>query len=531
MKLEKEDIEGEADTTQLGPGDRYLFDLKPNHGTSQGADDSVEVPQRVLAVCPYTHTFRAPVKGRWVGLPLLSVFVKEFAYVTEGSLHATAAIGSPGASLDPRVTIPAYVRELAEGVLRVQGREDECLAAGRAYSGELRHVLQSGPLPMEMKKDAVSSSNGSTKDVEAADERGDLCCNMFRGGETVATEELKGGVNVDLLSLLNTLPPRIVLRQRDVILHDVLRQEAPMPFGEPLQILRYDHLPRGVPQRRLLVVMKPYGIPVHPSGRSRKNSVTSILEDVFGGVDAHRYYAVPYESIGQERDQMPGVRWISVLHKKYGFELIRVWVGEGYVSLPSWEALQSYLSREDGSAPKDKGLKPYVVHRLDSATSGVLLFALDSASARITAELLSRKEDLVVDEHPHSNGKTKTPSDVGSGCSKHYLAKVHGCFDARKLASGEHNCCLAAFPPALQSSTSYCDDSPWLRIDRPIGCYSYHESLYWCPDAAVTQSWFDEQDRDQKINVSCTAQRIASSNKQVPGRKRAKYSSTEEMKL
>ncbi|ORC88084.1 uncharacterized protein TM35_000181410 [Trypanosoma theileri] len=418
-----------------------------NSGSSGGG-------RRVLAVAPYPFTFRAPAKGRWIGRPLLHVVAREFAYVPP----LTAINDRPRASLDPRITVPAYIEELRNGLLWLNGREAECRAAGEAYSAELQRLRG------EHTNENISSS--------------------------VNVEEMM--IDDEAVELL-LQQQHLVLQQKDIVLHQVLRREAPMPCDEPLHILRYDHIPRGTPPRRLLVLSKPHGLPVHPSGRNRKNSVTSIMEDIFGGVDAHRYHAVELEKSDIEHEE--GVVLMSIRHKEYDFELIRVWIGDKYVSRDAWEELHSLLRKEQDV----KGLKAFVVHRLDAATSGVLLFGLDSVSARITAELVAQKGDVYdnigVTTSTEAEASTATEIETIIGCTKQYFARVHGRFDVMKLVKGQHHCTQVK-PPSSLVSVNGDETVCWLRVDRPIGCLSYHESLYWCPDAEMTNSWMKEKEAE-----------------------------------
>lgn len=520
------DNQGDADT-QYVPGDRYPLELAATEDSQLVSTRNNELPRRILVVCPYRYTYRAPVKGRWVGLPLLTVFVKEFAYIPEvSSACLAAAFNAPQACLDPRVTIPAYVNELVNGALRLHGREAECRAAGRAYTEELSRILHSTTLALATRESFPASVG----------HEGALCVRetqRVQDGER--GEALGEGSEVDLISLLNTFPPRLVLRQRDVILHDVQRHEAPMPFGEPLLILRYDHTTHGASGHRLLVLKKPCGIPVHPSGRCRKNTVTSILEDVFGGVDAHRYHAVPHDGDDGGSTLEPGVQSIAIRHKLHDFELIRVWVGEGYVSCSAWEELQAMIQQE--TSPVGGGnakLKVYVVHRLDSGTSGVLLFGLDSTSARMTAELLSQKDDKDVAEISPSDGvvANSTASTKELGCTKQYLARVHGRFDAAKIAEDQHNCSLVSYTHSSQRNACNSDSVGWLCIDRPIGCYSYHDSLYWCPGAAQINSWLEEREKNGMVESSERNHKESEETSERPSPirgKRPKYKNTDEL--
>nr|CCC47918.1 conserved hypothetical protein, fragment [Trypanosoma vivax Y486] len=489
----------ENEATPHTPGDRYPLFVEVGGLLDAGVKANVKESQCVLAIRPYRYTFRAPVKGRWLGQPLLGVFVREFAFVS--GVVATEGCDGPSevssASLDPRVSLPAYIRELLNGDLRLHGREAECLAAGRLYKEEVYRKFG---------KDIV-------------EEPAEACANVKEK---------------DILNFLDSLPPRLVLRQKDVILHEVLRRELPMPFGEPIHILRYDHVPRGVTPRRLLVVWKPHGVPVHPAGRSRKNTITSILEDVFGGVDAHRYCAVPFEDVEERGEHSKnGVEYISIRHCVYRFELIRVWVGEGYVNGAAWEELQSALSGKmavknvsgkEAASKGTRGLKLYVVHRLDSATSGILLFGLDPHSARVTAELLAQKGSAFLE------GK-ETQVDLSSGllqratCAKQYLARVRGNFDVLRLSSEQHHCarvessvCMSHLTHApLQRASATC----WLLVARPIGCLSHHNSLYWCADEATTDRWLsDEQVKgEQEHPMQCRAVDQLS----LPGKKRGAH--------
>ncbi|EKG06459.1 hypothetical protein TCSYLVIO_002432 [Trypanosoma cruzi] len=456
------------------PGDRYPLVMRathvcdaPNNNSNNDDNNNNNVgfhetaPVRVLAVAPYKFTFSAPVKGRWLGLPLLTVFAKEFAYIPP----VAAGNETPRASRDPRVTIPAYVEELRKGLLCLRGREEECRAAGDAYADELRHLR---PLPRP--NENADATRGSP----------------VEGMATCSDAET-------MTLLLSAVSPRLLLRQKDVILHHVLRREAPMPDGDPVHILRYDHVPCGSSPRRLLFVRKPHGLPVHPSGRYRKNSVTSILEDVFGGTDAHRYRAIPLKKEEDRRRNVPqpadGVECVAIRHKRYDFELIRVWVGDGYVTRDAWEELRSRMTRQPSH-----GLKVFVVHRLDAATSGVLLFGLDSRSARMTAELMAQKG--VPDD--------KDAFMPVAGCTKQYIARVHGRFCVDNLAETQHHCTYGDrnlfASSSLNESLGKLSARPacWLRVDRLIGCLSYHKSLYWCPDAALTESWLSEKEKWEK---------------------------------
>ncbi|KAH9600823.1 Pseudouridine synthase [Trypanosoma melophagium] len=439
-------------------------DINMNTNNTNSENGSGSNGRRVLAVAPYPFTFRAPAKGRWIGRPLLHVVAREFAYVPPLTNSNKNNSERPRASLDLRMTVPAYIEELRSGLLWLHGREAECRAAGEAYSAELRRLRGEGT-------NASVGSTGNERDIM---------------------------INEEMVELL-LQQQQLVLRQKDIVLHQVLRREAPMPFDEPLHILRYDHIPRGTPPRRLLVVSKPHGLPVHPSGRNRKNSVTSIMEDIFGGVDAHRYHAVELDK--SEIEHEDGVVLMSIRHKEYDFELIRVWIGAKYVSRDAWEELHSLLKKEHDT----RRLKAFVVHRLDAATSGVLVFGLDSVSARITAELVAQKGDIYDDISLTTTTTTTTNTtaprtttaaeeiETKIGCTKHYFARVHGRFDVMKLAQEQHHCTQVK-PPSSLVSVDYDDTVYWLCVDRPIGCVSYHKSLYWCPDAKMTESWMKEKE-------------------------------------
>lgn len=401
-------------------------------------------------------------------------------------------------------------------------------------------------------------------------------------------------------------PPPLMLRQRDTVHHRVWRREGRMLAQPPLQLLRCDiaaalskslsavgRSPSCATEApALMVVSKPPGLPVHPSGCYRKNSVTSILEDVFGGCESgQRYVAEEHftEESGANTAE-PFRPYASIVHRRDRFELIRVFVrspSEGVsaaagVSAEDWRLLKELLYRgtsdsgdekatakvvkssgtascsvaamkrardaEDGEAeqqgsadspssrpvasiPPHYTLKAYVVHRLDAATSGVLLFGLDSDSARRTAEAIANKamydgkhaddaadedeEDDVgdgeraqrasrVEDETSAAASTKTAADAHSGrqlsasaSQKVYVARVHGRVDVAALARTQHHCTLRrrrvpadnapSSPAEASSGVDSADDELVLR--RPVGCIDHHCSLYWCPDAALTEAW------------------------------------------
>lgn len=61
-----------------------------------------------------------------------------------------------------------------------------------------------------------------------------------------------------------------VVQNGDCISHMIHRHEPPVP-SRPIKIIHHD------PESGLLVINKPAGIPVHPSGRYHQNSIATIL--------------------------------------------------------------------------------------------------------------------------------------------------------------------------------------------------------------------------------------------------------------
>ncbi|CAC9471381.1 RNA_pseudouridylate_synthase_-_putative [Leishmania infantum] len=433
-------------------------------------------------------------------------------------------------------------------------------------------------------------------------------------------------------------PPLLSLRQRDVVCHRVWRREGRMFAHAPLEIVRCDVasvLPVLSPAAHckaplsaaktlaMMVVSKPPGLPVHPSGCYRKNSVTSILEDVLGGGgdgDARRLYRIEEHYAGPATGgALPHRPYASVVHKKGGFELIRVWLrrtpcardasaavadgsspvsasaDETGVTAEDWAVLKTLFMREreataqrpqssslqedddadrhdaiavatetgrhvkrpreakggdedqswaanahqdtttkvmrassgDAAAavPPSYTMKAFVVHRLDAATSGVLLFGLNSHTARRTAAAIANKslqgdgggDDDDKPSHGSAGGGNDTREGAGSGTPplplpasssrKVYCARVHGRVHLESLAREQHHCILHTPSPLTQrtsdglgapdaagasadaSSATRHSAAVELLVCRPIGCLDHHNSLYWSPDAAVTDSW------------------------------------------
>lgn len=366
-----------------------------------------------IAVVPYPFTFRAPVKGRWLDRALLSLFVSEFAYVGEDDEGTT----------DPRRSLAAYVEEMVGGQLRLERRGEESRAAGRQYQTALLKLVQ-----LKLHRDG--STDVTWKDVR---------------------EYLHSLPQpADCLELLHhNLPVLLPLRQKDVVLHDVMRQEGRLFAGEPLQLLGGAPAGGDGPTRlSLLLVGKPSGMPVHPSGRCRKNSVTSLVRDVLGGCDRQWYQ-------WRESPADPETTIVSITHRVHSFELIRIRVHSSDCSkgIPThiWHEIRDRMDGKTDDSGKEKlnqedgaVLPLHVIHRLDAATSGVLLFALSPSFAREASQ--------------HIIGKT---------CQKIYRARVRGRLD------------LAAF--AHVYGCQYDATAGCLTLSRPIGCLSHTDAIYWCP--------------------------------------------------
>ncbi|CCW72033.1 unnamed protein product [Phytomonas sp. Hart1] len=515
-------------------------------------------PPPFLAMRPYFFDFNAHAKGRWVGRPLLTVCVREFAWTRpprEGAGGGTGTLRDPTGdplkdnprnnskdtdedllndlhhdtlevgegSLDARLTLPAFIAELCEGTLWLDGRAEECRAAGR----RLRAAL-------------------ITQRPGAETPKGDWAAAVewLRGLPTVAAAEH---------ILEQHLPSLLVLHQRDILRHRIWRREGRIFADAPLHILRCDlrllhdddapretaHPPRGKQTTKqkekekeaLVVVSKPPGLPVHPSGAYHKNTITSLLTDVlFGGPAAVHYSYVKYPP--RPADGVPA--FASIYHRTEGFELIRVWIaaevpGEDEpppnpstfamgVREEDWELIKRGLDGGRG------GWRPFVVHRLDAATSGVLIFALNAASARATATLIAQKEAPTISSGVR-DGNNNNNNNNGS-CVKHYLALVEGKLDVEALAEGgilQTDPCQPPSPSTMETTEEvdtngvrkvgnkagngvephlgkyarteredrreFAKASPWLRVERAIGCLSPQQSLYWCAGEKRTARW------------------------------------------
>ena len=335
-----------------------------------------------LRVVPYEHKYVASVKGRWLGRPLLDAFTSEFAAVVapdDDSSNLSASVSTSWKS-----NLVTYATEMAAGTLRIRGREEESRRAG---SQILQHI-----------EEHISSSK-------------------------------------DLAEAVTRIAPVAVLRQNEWIEHVVRRCEGHISSFQPVEVISCAAAVDS--PIRFLAVNKPHGLPVHPSGRFHRLSVTRILEDVFGGVDAAHFEAC-----------VTSDRSVEIRHSEHKYVLARL-----SKDLPE-EELKFFTSQLRGGAEKAtlRGLKVFVVHRLDTCTGGVLLFGLDSSSARRMTAVVSEKAE-------NSEG----------WCTKEYVARVKGDFRSVVVDSS-------------------CAADQWILVRRPIYCRSYFESTYGCPtDEEIAQ--------------------------------------------
>ncbi|KAG5509219.1 hypothetical protein GH5_06300 [Leishmania sp. Ghana 2012 LV757] len=620
-----------------------------------------------------TRTFRSAVVPLLLQMRAASSTLPSY---TE-SVSPSADV-SGGATLDRRFTLPAYIEELCEGALWLRGREAECRAAGRRYrkalidavararrvglsvsstdggaaesgnSGEVEAQQQMNPLAKATSSDALICAIPSSEASAVPSEWAAWCRTVLWLSELPFEAEVDALLQQVLLAA-STSPPRdnavaqgnagadfasaappplLSLQQRDVVQHLVWRCEGRMFAHSPLEIIRCDvaaalstacsAAPLPAAQAlAVIVVSKPPGLPVHPSGCYRKNTVTSILEDVLGGGDgdARRFYRIEeHLDHAATGGTLPHRPYASVVHKKGGFELIRVWLrrppcsadasatvaadssistsaDDIGVSAEDWSVLKTLFMRE-GEATTQRGplghpkerlrarrhdaitlaaekerrtkrqraaegsdddhssaanglcatatkamrtsngdaaavvpssyvMKAFVVHRLDAATGGVLLFGLNSDSARRTADAISNKAAHVGDgdgsadgrEDMHGGAGSQTPTSPlrAPWSRKVYCARVHGRVDLESLARKQHHCVLRGACLQAQSTSnghgvpvdpleSACRNGgaphnaeTELLVCRPIGCLDHHNSLYWSPDAAITDVWQQQQ--------------------------------------
>ncbi|CAJ1020623.1 putative RNA pseudouridylate synthase [Leishmania utingensis] len=649
----------------------------------------------IIPASTTTGTIRSAVVPLLLQQQAASVMLPSCTTAASSSLHVSGS-----ATLDRRFTLPAYIEELCEGVLWLRDREAECRAAGRRYQRALIDVVaraqgihsstgctdggiakrghsgmveaQPHPLPKQMKAPAqatpstavlctIPSSEVSTAssdwpawcrtvlwlaelpseaEVDALLPRMLSAASTSLSRDSAVAQGSAGAHSASAAAVSGTLPPLLLLQQRDLVCHRVWRCEGRMFAHPPLEIMRCDvaaalsavspevHARAPVPAAKtlaMMVVSKPPGLPVHPAGRYRKNSVTSILEDVLGGGsdgDARRFYRIEeHHTSATTGSGLPHQPYASVVHKTGGFELIRVWLrrppssadasapvlcgpsslstlaGEIGVSAEDWAVLKALFMRErdattqegrarnpkedrhasphgditiaaetvrplkrsreaeDGddsqlsvgnghcpstekmtrarsgdaavAVPSSYTMKAHVVHRLDAATSGVLLFGLNSCTARRTAAAIASKEELnSSDDENSADGDNVANRDdvreVGAGLEtlplslpaptsrKVYCARVHGRVDLESIARQQHHCVLRS-TSLLTQSTGDEHGAPdvavagvgtsgathhtvaELLVCRPIGCLDHHSSLYWSPDVAITDAWQQRQ--------------------------------------
>ncbi|CAG9571386.1 RNA_pseudouridylate_synthase_-_putative [Leishmania major strain Friedlin] len=529
-----------------------------------------------------------------------------------GALEEQSQMGVPPQATAPAATLCAIP-------------SSEASAAPSEWAAWCRTVLWLVELPSEAEVDALLP-------------RVLLAASTPPSGDSTGAQVTEEADTASASAVRAPPPPLLSLRQRDVVCHRVWRREGRMFAHAPLEIIRCDvaavvtavppvaHCKTPLSAAKtlaMIVVSKPPGLPVHPSGCYRKNSVTSILEDVLGGGgdgDVRRLYRIEEHYVGPATGStLPHRPYASVVHKKGGFELIRVWlrrtpcardasvaVADGSLSVPAsadetgvtaedWAVLKTLFMREreattqrpqpsspqedDGAdchdaiavatetgrhvkrprevkggdedqswtanahqdtttnvmrasrgdaaaaVPPSYTMKAFVVHRLDAATSGVLLFGLNSYTARRTAAAIANKSlqgdgDSGDDDRP-SHGSVRGGDDASDGAGsespplrlpassslKVYCARVHGQVHLDSLAREQHHCLLhnpsplaqrtsdglgapdAAGASAAARSAARHNAAAELLVCRPIGCLDHHNSLYWSPDAAVTDSW------------------------------------------
>jgi 23S rRNA-/tRNA-specific pseudouridylate synthase len=343
-----------------------------------------------LCVAPYSHTYVASVKGRWLGRPLIDAFTSEFASVMAPGESFPAEEAT--VTTDWKQNLSTYAREMAAGTLYVRGREAESRDAGVA--------LQQGIAAFE--EGAVNSLS-------------DACA---------------------------LLPRLVILRQNEWIEHKIRRCEGHVPSFLPIEVVAFAS--GGSNSVGFLGINKPPGLPVHPSGKFHRLSVTRIVEDVLGGSDAGKFVA-----------QTASDGSVEVRHSTLGFCIIRI--------LPSLKTSHKHFQACVGISRTEK-IKLFVVHRLDICTSGALIFGLDSRSARLMTSVVSEK------------------CDVGNGWSeKKYIARVAGDFRTLRMPLIEEPSGRKA-PFEEENHVRFtCAGENLVGLRRPIFCQSYFNSYYCCP--------------------------------------------------
>lgn len=135
-----------------------------------------------------------------------------------------------------------------------------------------------------------------------------------------------------------------LFKKNDTMGHRVHRHEPPVT-AKPIDIIHKDD--------DLLVIGKPGGIPAHPSGRYRHNTVVHLLR---------KQYEIP------------------ALYRKYNIYVCEIMVISTYSSFPLSFSLSLSLIHIMHAA----------INRLDRLTSGLMLIGLNSKKAQsIQQEMLS----------------------------------------------------------------------------------------------------------------------------------------------
>jgi len=216
---------------------------------------------------------------------------------------------------------------------------------------------------------------------------------------------------------LDTIPSPI-LQHGDVVLHTVHRHEIPVAMGDTgvdalalvaVRIHRYG----------LLVVQKPSGVPTHATGRYYYNSAVAMLSYVLAPRRLHAWLV----------EEDPLLQSVVTTHSLSVSEKEELW--QYYAPTPFGKAREGVLDQsrtaaacvanemghpsekeEDGeeeatttttTAEVSLAKAPRPCHRLDRATSGVLLLGVsDAATARLSTALMQKT-------HAMTAGMTVSP--------------------------------------------------------------------------------------------------------------------------
>ena len=237
--------------------------------TEEEEGDNASPPLRPrLAISPYYYSFEVAAKGRWVGRPLLGVFLEEFQHHDEAYYGAAIDAGRMWV-----VRSRSLQQQEQPSAARVGGEGEEGDGSSNAMVG-----LGAKPTNMNGLAASFLPPRGQwwcgRKPIVIADK--DALLGRRRGGGASSGGGAEGDGSGNGESAEWAVPP-LTLAHGDTVHHVIHKHELTAFSDAPLAITDVSLLA----SHGLIAVDKPSSLPAHPSGRFFRVSLTEILSACF----------------------------------------------------------------------------------------------------------------------------------------------------------------------------------------------------------------------------------------------------------